>query len=735
MENSIFNIKLILLVFFISNINYATDTLYLAKNKELAIHSFKTIKSIGAISIDPPKITATGDQMYCPGSSLRIVETISISHDVSDIGSKAISIQIASGYIRGEDMLILTGNNPLIVGLWYPSEGKLKLVSLSGSIVPYTDFETAIKNVEFSSSSLYISGDRKFSINLGVGNANYLPRNGHFYEYIQSNGITWTKAQLEASNKTYYGLQGYLATITASDESQLAGAQAQGTGWIGGTDEETEGTWKWVTGPEGLANSGKGTVFWKGNSNGSATLPDNFAFWNNNEPNQHGDEDYAHITAPGIGIPGSWNDLSNTGDTNYMSPYHPQGYIVEYGGMPSETPLQISASTSITIPKITEIVGQSKCGPGILTLEAKSNVGIVNWFDSEVGGTIIATGTSFTTPLLSQSTTYYAEVQNSACTKAVIRTEVTATIINIPIVATQKSIVSICGEGNATVTPSVSEGTIYWYSDLTGNNLIATGDTLIRYIKSNTTFYVQAVNNGCTNGIRMAIDIVVYPFPIVSDQTIVKCMSAPITLDAAVANVKYLWSNGAITKTIEVVEKGIYNVAVTSLEPESCTSNKIITVNVNEKPEIKNISVDETTVKIELVKYQTYFEYSIDGYNYQSSNVFKDVSSGLQTAYAREVNLCNTDQKTFIVIVMPKFFTPNNDSYNDVWGIKGLINYPQAELLIFDRYGKLIRQLNSLNSSWDGTFNNNQLPATDYWYILKLEPNSPEFRGHFSLKR
>lgn len=152
-------------------------------------------------------------------------------------------------------------------------------------------------------------------------------------------------------------------------------------------------------------------------------------------------------------------------------------------------------------------------------------------------------------------------------------------------------------------------------------------------------------------------------------------------------------------------------------------------------PEINYVNVNETTVVIYLKNPQNYFEYSIDGINYQSSNVFFNVPSGLQTAYVREMSFCSSANRNFIILITPKFFTPNNDTYNDVWEVKGLINYPGAELSIFDRYGKLITRLNAAKLTWDGTCNRNPLPASDYWYVLKIDASSLEKRGHFSLKR
>ena len=87
-------------------------------------------------------------------------------------------------------------------------------------------------------------------------------------------------------------------------------------------------------------------------------------------------------------------------------------------------------------------------------------------------------------------------------------------------------------------------------------------------------------------------------------------------------------------------------------------------------------------------------------------------------------------------ISIPKFFTPNNDNYNDFW--KVMTNMPDllsnAGIHIFDRYGKLLKQLDPFGRGWDGTYKNNPMPSDDYWYVVELL-DGRIFKGHFTLKR
>jgi len=465
-----------------------------SRTKLLMLFAFFCVNWIWSQVNVPPNIEAEGDQLYCPLSQINIVTSFDII-DPDDTEIDAVHIQVSTGYISSQDQLTLTGVHPNIVATWNNVQGKLSLRGLGGAPISYTDIIAAVNDIVFESTSVNISGEKQFSFT--IGDANYLPSTGHYYEYVPDIGVTWTQARTNAAGRSYFGLEGYLATITSADEAQLSGEQAAGAGWIGGSDSQTEGTWKWMTGPEA------GETFWIGGINGS-TPTGAFEFWNNGEPNNSGDEDYAHITAIGIGVNGSWNDLSNTGALS--GPYQPKGYIVEYGGMPNDPIVDISASTKISIATIIGTTPAEICGPGSLTLEAIPSTGTVVWFDTLTGGTQLGTGLTFTTPVINTSTTYYALTSVNGCLEGQ-REAVVATIKIIP------TIISIAGDlvcenGSGTLTAAASNGAVFWYDQPTGGLALNTGNNFITpVLNATTTYYVEAQFNGCISITRTPVII------------------------------------------------------------------------------------------------------------------------------------------------------------------------------------------------------------------------------------
>ena len=116
--------------------------------------------------------------------------------------------------------------------------------------------------------------------------------NGH--SYYRSTGLaTWTGARDACTN-----MGGHLVTVTTAAENTFI-YNLWSSGWIGLTDEVTEGTWKWVTGEAYSYTS-----------------------WNGGEPNNSGNEDYIQFVTGG-----KWNDLNNSSSLAYVIEFE---YIVDY---------------------------------------------------------------------------------------------------------------------------------------------------------------------------------------------------------------------------------------------------------------------------------------------------------------------------------------------------------------------------------------------------------------------
>ena len=200
--------------------------------------------------------------------------------------------------------------------------------------------------------------------------------------------------------------------------------------------------------------------------------------------------------------------------------------------------------------------------------------------------------------------------------------------------------------------------------------------------------------------------------------------------------------SGATSTSYEADEAGSYSVIATNTVT-GCVSERVFGTVIETNPAtsftttVTNAFTDNATIVVSVPDGNGTIMYQIDDEELQSSNIFTGVSAGVHTITVVDTQGCTYMTQTVTVIDYPKYFTPNGDGINDNWNVIGLKNQPGAKLYIFDRYGKLIKQISTTGDGWDGTFNNKQLPSTDYWFTIEFDENGQqrEFKAHFSLIR
>ncbi|MBQ0155337.1 MAG: T9SS type B sorting domain-containing protein [Bacteroidales bacterium] len=69
------------------------------------------------------------------------------------------------------------------------------------------------------------------------------------------------------------------------------------------------------------------------------------------------------------------------------------------------------------------------------------------------------------------------------------------------------------------------------------------------------------------------------------------------------------------------------------------------------------------------------------------------------------------------------------------WKVVNLEKFDNYTVTIFDRYGKLLATMVNDPEGWDGVYNGNKMPSTDYWYKVDVENTDMQYAGHFTLLR
>lgn len=201
-------------------------------------------------------------------------------------------------------------------------------------------------------------------------------------------------------------------------------------------------------------------------------------------------------------------------------------------------------------------------------------------------------------------------------------------------------------------------------------------------------------------------------------------------------------------------QAGVYDVEFIKLTPDvgaNCNYNNTTVTIIQSGPAVADFTVssafeNNTFITVNIIDGFGDYLYQLEYPNgdlseLQSSNVFSNLATGeyFINIFDTLGDCSPTRLGPIYIINYPNYFTPNGDGINDNWNIWDLSQQPDAVISIFDRYGKFLKQISPAGSGWDGTYNGEKLPSTDYWFTVEYLPQNGTttqiFKAHFSLKR
>ncbi|MBT8272853.1 MAG: T9SS type B sorting domain-containing protein, partial [Bacteroidia bacterium] len=282
--------------------------------------------------------------------------------------------------------------------------------------------------------------------------------------------------------------------------------------------------------------------------------------------------------------------------------------------------------------------------------------------------------------------------------------------------------------------------------------------TLYENVTNPQLIYARVDNDTTVDSLCYAVSsltLEVYPMPVFDlEDEYILCIDTngselidPPLLDTGLSELDYsfVWRldgtdiAGATGSSLIPTQGGSYTVVVTD-NITGCQGTDTATVTESAPPivvaEVTTLAFAGDHVIEATASGPGVYEYSLDEGPWQESGTFTGVTPGEHVVRARDLNGCGIGSTTVLVIDYPLYFTPNGDGYNDTWNIVGVGALESAKIYIFDRFGKLLKQLNPSGQGWNGTYNGEALPSSDYWFTIEyIEPSATakkQFRAHFA---
>ncbi len=441
----------------------------------------------------------------------------------------------------------------------------------------------------------------------------------------------------------------------------------------------------------------------------------------------------------------------------------------------SRTAAVATINSTVTAPTTT---GGSSCGTGVATLNASGGSnGQYRWYTVVSGGTALAAevNSSYTSPPISTTTTYYVSISNGTCESS--RTPVVATI-NSTVTAPTTTNSSLCGPGVVTINASGgTNGQYRWYTVATGGTAL-TGQVNSSYatpsISATTTYYVS-INTGICESLRSPVVASINSVPakpiVTTSGSTTLCPTQSVTLSAPVG-FTFAWSTGATSQQITVSTAGSFTVQITSAGCTSVLSDPIVVSNgiCNQPPVIATAALQaevEGSVSLTITNLLSDPDNNLDlstlriiqqpisgaSATINSNNELILNYQGLSFAGIDELTIevcdlvgeCVQQKITIEVlgdIIVYNAISPNDDNKNPAFILKYIEAIEETKnnkVSIFNRWGDLVWEgVNYNNTSvvfTGANKNGNELPTGTYFYKIEFVSGRKTDSGYLSLKR
>ncbi|RZK18090.1 MAG: gliding motility-associated C-terminal domain-containing protein, partial [Pedobacter sp.] len=430
---------------------------------------------------------------------------------------------------------------------------------------------------------------------------------------------------------------------------------------------------------------------------------------------------------------------------------------------------QAVAITVSAIPNspIVATAGTNICSGEPTTLNiTNAQTGVTyEWYTAATGGSLLFTGTAYTTSVINTTTDYYVQaVGAGGCNNNGGRVKVTVTVNQKPTVPGVASAnVSVCIGSSAVLTVSNPQANVVynWYTSPNGGTVAGTGNTFTTpAITTNITYYVEGANGSCLSSSRTPVNVVALPVPVApasatpANGTICAGSNTILTVNNPVAGLIYRWyttsSNGtSIGEGITFTTPNINATTifyVESIAVGGCASPTRTGVTINVLPVLTAPSVvvqsatpNSVTFAWAAVNGASGYEVSTDnGLTWQAASGTTYLASGLKPDQSVTIIVrakgqldCQTSANSNPVtgkatnplgnqIYIPNAFTPNNDGKNDVFLIYGN-TIASAKMNIYTQWGQLLFQSDNVANGWDGTFRGVNQPIGVYVYMVEAQ--------------